>query len=176
VSAEEGRGDASTQTAISAVKGERRVKQVKRLIVLLVLAFTLVLSPAVSAQPMKPLRCEVSCSIDWGLPGWKGEVTGDIEGTITYTLDVSTVWVKDDIEHFYETWVIVTDEGTISGFNEGIYMLKNEYMWVANGRVTDATGEWAYLVGCKEHELGTTTPFIWGGDVDGIGTLTIMPG
>jgi len=153
-------------------------KAIETMVTILFLTFAFLALPlaSVSAQPMKPLRCEVSCSIDWGLPGWKGTVTGDIEGEITYTLDVSTAWVKDDIEHFYETWVIVTDEGTISGFNEGIYMLKNKYMWVANGRVTSATGDWAYLVGCEEHELGTTTSFIPGGDVDGTAILTIMPG
>jgi hypothetical protein len=120
----------------------------------------------------KPLRCELSLEIDWLLPGWRGTVTGDIEGVITWTLQKYTI--RGTMEFFFETWVIETDDGSISGFDAGVYNLET-FKWVSMGRVTAATGEWHYLVGCKMHTSGTTTPFIPGGEVTGVGTLTIVP-
>jgi len=54
---------------------------VRRLTVLLALALTLALVPAVSAQPVKPLRYEVSGGSPTEWFGWVGTIdSGDLEG------------------------------------------------------------------------------------------------
>ena len=124
--------------------------------ILLALAFTLVSVPASSAQPNKPLRCEVYLEFDWGLFQWVGTVTGDIEGDITVTL--SEARFPGTTEHFFETWVIVTSDGVIEGFDRGVWSFKT-YKARSNGKVTCATGDWAYLVGCNVRFRGETSPF-----------------
>jgi len=147
---------------------------VKRLSVLLALAFALALLPAVSAQPMKPLRCESSIYVDWDAGVWKGTVTGDISGSITITPGVASY--PGATEHFFETWGIKTASGSIWGFDEGVWSFKN-FKWITNGRVTGANGTWTYLVGCKMHTSGTTSPFLGPGyPLTGVGTMTIIPG
>jgi len=151
---------------------------VKKLIVLLALAFTLVLVPAVSAQPMKPLRCGLVLELIFvdGVPDhWEGTVTlpGDIDGSITVTPSEASYNRPQTLEHFLETWVIETDDGSIWGFDEGIWSLKT-LKWMANGRVTAATESWAYLAGCKVHVSGIVE-FTAAG-VEGEGTMTFVPG
>jgi hypothetical protein len=124
---------------------------------------------ACSAKPLKsrPLRCELSLELDMSLPGWRGTVTGDIEGSYTWTLKEST-W-KDTTEYYSGTWVIETAYGSISGFDAGMFSLET-YKWVEFGRVTAATGKWHYLIGSLMWNSGTTPS-----PVTGVGTLTIVP-
>jgi len=151
----------------------------RRLITLLALAFTLVLLPAVSAQPMKPLRCGLVLELifvgDPPVPDhWEGTVTlpGDIEGSITVTPSEARYNRPETLEHFLETWVIETDDGSIMGFDEGIWSLTT-LKWMANGRVTAATESWAYLAGCKVHVSGIVEFTVEG--VEGEGTMTFVP-
>lgn len=60
------------------------------------------------------------------------------------------------IEHYFETFIITTETGTISGIENGVYHLYSNFLFQADGRVTSATGEWTYLVGYKFHEIGNT--------------------
>jgi len=139
---------------------------VKRLIVLLALAlaFTLVLVPAVSAQPNKPLRCEVFIQLNWDWVGfggtspytWIGTVSGDIEGDVTLTLIGASF--PGITEHYSETWVITTTDGSITIYQEGVWSFKS-FKFKSNGYVTAATGTWAYLVGSDVHVRGVTSSF-----------------
>ena len=136
----------------------------KRLTALLALAFTLALLPAVSAQPMKPLRCEVSFELNWDWVGfggtspytWIGTVSGAIEGDATLTLMGASF--PGITEHYSETWVITTSEGSIIIYQEGVWSFKS-YKFKSNGWITDATGSWAYLLGSDAHVRGVTTTF-----------------
>jgi len=136
------------------LKEVKQIKHVKRLIVLLALAlaFTLVSVPAFSAQPNKPLRCEMSWDIDYTIfpVGWRGTVWGDINGDITVTL-VDARWTPHDkTEHWIETWVIETASGEIWGEEEGAASMANG-KGNARGRITHATGDWTHLIGCIFH-------------------------
>jgi len=147
------------------------VKDVRRLTVLLALAFTLALVPAVSAQPMKPLRYEVSggSATEWF--GWIGTIdSGDLNG---YT----GIWVTQVLKlrggetlldaknaYFFELWFIgngidyvdgkVTGNVVLAGFDKGVTRFKNG-KFSGNGIVTEAYGAWSHLVGRKEHCSGT---------------------
>ena len=135
------------------------VKQIRRLIVLLAftLAFTLVSVPVVPTQAKKPLRCETEIAFDWDLHQWIGTVSGDIEGSITFTPEGASF--PGSTEHFFETWVIETDGGdVIKGSHEGVWSFKT-FKFRTNGKVTSASGEWSHLVGRKVHTIGTTSPF-----------------
>jgi len=153
---------------------EEGMRMRTRTVTTLVLALFLgsILVASASAQPKKPLRCELTMEVFW-LPElhWEGTVTGYIEGTITVTELPPSFPGKT--EHFSEIFEIVTANGLIRGVDEGVWNMKT-YKWRANGKVTEATGIWADLVGCRVHEMGTTSPL--GAEVTAWGTITIMHG
>lgn len=127
---------------------------------------------SVAACPMKPLRCKpLTCKLllqlDMSIPGWRGTVTGDIEGSYIWTMQKST-W-RDTQEYYFGTWVIETEDGKISGFDMGVFSLET-FEWVAFGRVTAATEHWKYLVGSFMWNSGTTPS-----PVTGEGVMTILP-
>jgi len=139
------------------------VKDIRRLIVLLALAFTLALVPAGTAQPMKPLRCGVFFELNWDWfvnpPApytWNGTVWGDIDGNVTLTLIEARF--PGITEHYSEEWVIVTTDGSITIYQEGVWSFKS-FKFKSNGWVTAATGAWAYLLGSDAHVRGVTSPF-----------------
>lgn len=165
-------------------KGGMRIKP--KLVTTIMLALFLVgmLVATVAAQPKKPLRCELYIELNWDWIGfgvgtspytWIGTVSGDINGDIYVTLTGASFPGKT--EHFSETWIIETADGSISGFDEGVWRMSN-FKWVANGGVTSADGTWSYLVGSKMQYRGTTTefPVPFGTPVNGAGTLMIVPG
>lgn len=132
----------------------------KRLIVLLALAlaFTLVLVPAGTAQPNRPLRCELEIELSWDPFQWEGTITGDIEGTFTIFPDPEPSF-PGILEHYVETWVIETDEGSIELIQKGVWSFKT-FKFKSNGWVTAATGTWEYLLGSDAHVRGVTTEFL----------------
>jgi hypothetical protein len=140
-------------------KKERRVKKrmkCKRLIVLLTLALTLVLVPVSLAQAMKPLRFEVSGAL--ASFGWEGTIdSGPLQGyTMLWIINFDTYELKGQVGLFEEVWEIYDLSGTkiLAGYDEGVTRYKNG-KFTGNGRVTYAIGDWAYLLGCKEHIGGT---------------------
>jgi len=155
---------------------------VKMLTVLIAsaLAFTLVSAPAVLATPDETLKCELFIELNWDWVGfggtspytWIGRVWGDINGDFYITLE--DFEIIGATEHLSETWLIVTTEGKIEGYDRGVWSF-NSLKWEANGRVTSATGTWEYLVGYDMHYHGTTTefPVPFGTPVNGTGTLIL---
>ena len=142
----------------------------KRSIALLVLAFTLALLPAGIVQAQKPLNCEISITLVWTTTEfyWDGSITGDIEGTFIITPDPLPGF-PGSTEHFLETWVITTDDGTISLYQEGVWNFKTG-RWRSNGMVTAASTDYTYLIGCNVHVRGVTTLPVEHG-MTGTGTL-----
>jgi len=162
------------------------VKQVKKLIVLLALAFTLALVPAGTAQAKKPLRYECE---GWATGfGWEGTITsGDLDGYtmiwVTLALDFrgGEPFVDAKNVYFFENWFIgdgieyvdggVTGDVVLAGFDEGVTRFKNG-KFTGNGRVTEASEALSYLIGSKEHLSGTV--YDWGPpDVLFTGTVQI---
>lgn len=128
-------------------------------------------------DPLEPsiglIRCELEMDVDWANMKWDGTIAGDIDGSITiFEMGAS---FPGKTEMFHETWVIGTDSGSISGYDDGVWSFVN-FRWVANGRVTAATGSWAYLVGAHMYYSGITTEFLGvGNPIHGTGRVMIMP-
>ena len=140
-------------------------KMLSGLLFMCIVAFLPALSmPAVSAEPMKPLMCEVVIQLNWDWVGFGGStpytwlltVSGDIEGTGGVTLSGASF--PGITEHYSETWHIVTAQGTIDAHQEGVWSFKS-FEFKSNGYVTAATGSWAYLLGSYMHARGVTTQF-----------------
>ena len=148
----------------------------KAAVVTLALALLMLIvpvAPAASAQPKRPLRCELWMQLSWGPPiQWQGTCTGDIVGSIIVTEGTSSFPGKT--EHYSETFVITTDQGKIMGSDEGVWSFKT-FKWRANGMITDATGDWAYLVGYNVHDIGSTTP-LSAPQMSAWGTITLVHG
>ena len=142
-------------TSTKKKESEKRMKY-KRSIVLLTLALTLVLVPVSLAQAMKPLRFEVSGAL--ASFGWEGTIdSGPLQGyTMLWIIDWDTYELIGQVGLFEEEWEIYDEFDTLilAGYDEGVTRYKNG-KFTGNGRVTDATGDWAYLLGCKEHIGGT---------------------
>lgn len=141
----------------------RKMLTVSLILCAVALLFTL-LMPAVSAEPMSPLRSEASFMLNWDWVGvggtspisWIGTIWGDIEGDVTLSAIQATF--PGILEHYSETWVITTSTGTITMYQEGVWSFMS-LKFKSNGYVTAATGAWEYLVGSDAHVRGTTTPF-----------------
>jgi len=132
---------------------------------LYVLALLSILSMlTVSAQPMSPLRSEVILQLNWDWVGfggsspftWIGTITGDIEGTVTLSLISASF--PGITEHYSETWVITTAEGSITMYQEGVWSFKS-FKFKSNGYVAAATGTWTNLLESDAHVRGVTTQF-----------------
>ena len=150
----------------------------KRLAVAITTGFLISIAMAIPAisQPNKPIRCQMQFQLDWDNYIWVGTVSGDIEGSIIVT--PSSASFPGSTEHFLETWVITTQDGTIEGYDEGVWSFKT-FKVRTNGRVTRATDPaWADLVGCKVHFMGSTSefPVPYPDPVTGTCAMTIQPG
>ena len=127
-----------------------------------VLVLSFLAMPAGSAQAAGSKIFHCDQMIVSGLSSaadWVGNLTGcKIAGEVYYW-ETDQNYVVGGTEHFFETFLITTATGTISGVEMGIWNFST-FKFRAEGWVTAADGEWAYLVGYKFHEMGTTTdPF-----------------
>ncbi len=127
------------------------------LVCLLLLPFLSV--HTVSAQGPKTIYCDQV--IVYPLtpvedPHWIGTLSGcGLAGTVEYW-ETSRNYIVGKTEHFFELFKITTPGGVISGWDNGVWNFST-FEFRAQGEVTAATGEWAYLLGYKFHESGTTT-------------------
>jgi len=131
--------------------------------------------PVVSAEDNEvgPLRCTIDIMIDKTVtppppPHWVGTIDGDIVGTIELwpIPDESyNVGPGPNVRHYAENFVITTKAGdVIKGYESGVWTFST-LKFRSHGMVTDATGDFAYLVGYTTHQMGMTTPMgpkIWG--------------
>jgi hypothetical protein len=127
------------------------------LIMALVLILLFLSMTAVSAQPNKPMECVVDAAFDPGVDPqcWHGMVSGcPIAGEVTICENPAIFPGKT--EHFFEEFTIHTGQGDIYGIDAGVWNFAT-FKFRANGWVTSATGDWAYLVGYKLHEMGTSS-------------------
>ncbi len=90
-------------------------------------------------------------------PHWIGTLKGGaLDGAKIEFWEKSDNYLAGKTEHFFEKMLITIGGDTISGDDAGVWNFST-FKFRANGRVTDATGPWAYLVGYKMHEMGFTT-------------------
>jgi hypothetical protein len=154
--------------------GEKLLRKVAVVILALALLMLVVaVAPAVSAQPNKPIRYEVSGG--FASYGWLGTVdSGDLAGKtgiwVTLVLKLRGGETLADAKnvYFFELWYIgdgiqyvpsgngfeITGDVVLAGFDEGVTRLNNG-KYTGNGMVTEAYGDWSDLIGCKEHCSGT---------------------
>ena len=135
------------------------------LIIVLMVALLFASISAVSAQPgaSVPIECVLDITYDEYSPGefyWDGTVTGpecSVEGTIRFDAVPEEYFDAGKTTHFAEEFTIEPySGGVIYGKNLGVWTFST-FKYRANGWVTDATAEWAHLVGFKYHESGTTS-------------------
>jgi hypothetical protein len=139
---------------------QREVKDMKSLIVLPILAFTLLLLQTGTAQADQPLTGQMELDFYLDNPIWRGTITGDISGNMFFT-NVGT-GKRGEQEpgktlHFAEIWKITDESGSmlLTGTDEGVVSSNNKYRM--NGEVTDAAPEWSHLVGRNVHMSGYIT-------------------
>jgi hypothetical protein len=135
------------------------------------LAFVMASAPAVAASDTEPLRAEVAMSFDMSnfnerfpacmseepLCVWSGDLSGDVVGSIVVSEFWERIFVVGNTEHFFEAFTITTSHGVISGVDNGVWDFNTNKVR-ANGWVTEATGDWSYLIGYKLHESGYVIP------------------
>ena len=139
-------------------------------LVVCVFALMSILSvPMVSAEDNEvgPLRCTIDIMIDKTVPPphWVGTIDGDIVGTIELWPIPSESYNVGKVRHYAENFVITTNAGdVIKGYESGVWTFST-LKFRSHGMVTDATGDFGYLVGYTTHQMGMTTamaPKIWG--------------
>jgi hypothetical protein len=134
------------------------MKRLRSLLILVVLiAFVLALIPAASAHPMKPLRTAGTAELVFpappDVPHWEYTLTGDIEGTAR--VDVPFASFPGKTEHWDEVMVITSGLETITIESKGVWnMNKYPFKFRTTGTVTEATGDYAYLIGASAHLHG----------------------
>jgi len=124
-----------------------------------------------TTQAKKPLRCNISIALDWDLFQWNGTITGDVVGNFTIFPDPDPSF-PGILEHYVETWVVETDEGTLEIIQRGVWSFKT-FKFKSNGKVIDASGDWEYLLGSPVHVRGVTTEFDPPNPINGMGKLRI---
>ncbi|MGD2040799.1 MAG: hypothetical protein PVH11_08230 [Anaerolineae bacterium] len=135
---------------------ERRLLRV----IVLMVALLLVSSAAVAAQPSDSRAIECVLDIDYNGAYWFGTVTGprcSVEGTIRFDAVEDEYFYPGKTMHFVEEFTIwPSDGGEIYGKDWGVWNMTT-FKFRAQGWVTDASDEWAHLVGSRYHEIGVTS-------------------
>ena len=124
----------------------------KKLIALMALTFTLTLTSVSLVQAKRPFRFEVEGVSE---PfGWSADITsGPLEGGIMYWYNYIAEF-KGSRVYFFEEWEVwYEDTLVLAGYDEGVTRLKNG-VFTGNGIVTEAYGDYAYMIGYKEHISG----------------------
>ena len=149
----------------------------KRISVVFLLAvFAVVLFSAAQVSALKPLRWEMKSSVNlppWSEenPTWVGDIwRGDGVHGAFYWYNMEAVIIGPEgipkEQKFNGIWWADFDDGeSIQGTHVGSFTFAiNQY--TINGRVSEATGDWSYLIGRKIHCVGLVD---WTGGLYGIG-------
>ena len=156
-------------------------KLISASLVVCMLALMSVLSvPAVAGpccdDPL-PLECTIEITFNANLPDphWEGTIAGDVEGTLQLWEQWPEIFFAGATEHYFEDSVIHVGDDYIKGSDQGVWnfgTLKFSY----TGSVTDATGDWSYLVGWNMHGKGVTSEYPNDtGIITGEGTMIFVP-
>lgn len=87
---------------------------------------------------------------------WYGTVEGDITGTVAFW-ETDANYIAGKWMRFFEVMTIQPEAGGyINGIQRGTWSLKTG-SFSTSGWVTSASAEWAYLIGYRYHEAGTTS-------------------
>ena len=141
-----------------------------------VFSLLLMATPAVTAKPSEPraLHCMIFIQVLPPDDHWEGRISGDIQGMFQ-------LWEKENnfvvgkVEHYFERWVIYTDGGdVISGNDKGVWSFQT-FKFRYNGDVTEASGDWAFLIGYRMHGVGYTTDLTYF-PLHGVASLDMVPG
>ena len=122
-------------------------------------------TPASEAAPLRGvidmaygLPCPVVTPVPVPDPAacWYGTVTGDINGTVAFW-ETAANYVVGTTEHFFEVFTILpVGGGSIYGVDAGVWNFST-FKFRSQGWVTDASSEWASLIGLKYFEMGRTS-------------------
>ena len=100
-------------------------------------------------------------------PIWIGTISGDINGDMSF-INTGGAY-RGSSEHFWEKWLITGTGGNmLAGTDKGVVVYAN-LTYRMNGEVTEATGDWAYLLGRPIHASGVL-------EFDAEGNLVAAPG
>lgn len=86
---------------------------------------------------------------------WTGHLIGDIEGTIDIYEVTDANYFVGTTMHYFETFTIVTSDGTISGTDSGTWSMA-DFTFALEGTVTAGTGCYTHMVGYSLSAAGYT--------------------
>jgi hypothetical protein len=142
----------------------------KRLFISLIVLLMLVPLSVASAKG-KSLKFDTTYSFAYGTVDddpegrslvWTGTVSGTFDGTMEWWMHFPGGTDTGKVNHWEDArWIIYPNEG---GFIEGLEWGSTTWIpggeranWRANGRVTDASEGYAYLIGRPMHDGGKVT-------------------
>lgn len=166
---------------------EEEVRRVRKLMFASLVACMLALMSLLSVSAVSGPCCgeALKCTIELELnpqpngdePDWDGAVDGDVQGI--YQLrerwdEIFFTGPEDDYatEHYFEDFVIQTENGRIDGIDQGVFNFRN-LMFHYTGSVTGATGDLTYVNGWLLHGQGVVTFSETGATA--VGTVTLVP-
>jgi hypothetical protein len=132
-------------------------------VALIAVVALLLTSAGVSAAPSngpKIIKCDqfIAVYLSDLEPHWRGNLSNCfLGGADVHYYGKPEGWFSGKVAHFYEDFVIYPKTGGyIKGYDDGLWNFGTTWKFRAEGRVTEASSEWSYLVGYKFHEMGTT--------------------
>lgn len=127
-------------------------------------ALVLVSTPVGASDDDETLTAVLRLSIDMGACGpappndcfWSGTIEGAINGNIEIREYWNLMFLPGNTEHFFEYFKISVGAGSwVSGVDAGVWNMGTQ-KFRANGEITDASADLAYLIGYHLHEMGYT--------------------
>lgn len=97
---------------------------------------------------------DMEFSPSWGY--WRGDISGDMEGTGAIYLDLGKSYVYQGAEYFFETSAFTTRQGDLQGADRGVFDLTTGNFWGV-GRIADASGRWHFMEGYAYVTFGTVS-------------------
>ncbi len=150
----------------------------KRLFIALIILLMLVPLSVASAKG-KSLRFETTYSFALGSKDpedgrdliWAGTVSGTFEGDMEWWMYFPGGVDTGKVNHWEDAkWIIYPDDGDEESFIMGLEWGSTTWIpggeranWRANGRVTDASEGYAYLIGRPMHDGGVVDLTTWSG-------------
>ena len=141
------------------------MKKVLAVALIVVVALLLTSAGALAAPSNGPkiIKCDQFIALyasDGNDIHWRGNLSNCVlDGADVHYYGSTTKagWGSGKVAHFYEDFVIYPKTGGyIKGYDDGLWNFGTTWKFRSEGRVTEASSEWSYLVGYKFHEMGTT--------------------